>query len=152
MPSGQKKKKDDQAPACRVLVAEDDASIRRLLALTLRREGLAVDTARDGVEAVEFLSKRRYRALISDLMMPKMSGWEVVKWLQSHPDERPNSVIITTAADRDVLRDLDPNIVNAIFMKPFNPPDLAVYVNACCQLRAPDRRRSRLVTDTSIRI
>lgn len=149
MPSGQKKK-DDQDPSCRVLVAEDDASIRRLLGLTLRRAGVTVDTVRDGVEAVQFLSTRRYRALITDLMMPKMSGWEVVKWLKSHPKERPNSVIITTAADRGVLRDLDPNVVNAIFVKPFNPPDLAAYVNACCRRRAPDRRRSRVVRDTSI--
>ncbi len=129
-------------------MAEDDLSIRRLLVLTLRREGLTVDTAGDGAEAVQLLTKRRYRVLISDLMMPGMSGWDVVKWLQKHPAERPNSVIIITAADRGVLRDLDPNVVNAIFVKPCNAPHLAAYVNACCQQRGRDRRRSRVVADT----
>lgn len=150
MKSGQKKK-DDSDREKRVLVAEDDDAIRRLLAITLRRTGLIVDMVRDGAEAIQLLAQRRYRVLISDLMMPKMSGWDVIRWLQKHPEERPLSVIITTAADRGVMRDLDPNVVNAIFVKPFNATELAGYVIACCgHPSGRDRRRSRVVRDKSI--
>jgi DNA-binding response OmpR family regulator len=147
---GQRKNGDSNSKI-RVLVAEDDDSIRRLLAVTLRRAGLTVDVARDGAEAVDFLGKRRYRALVSDLMMPKMSGWDVMRWLERHPSERPHSVIITTAADRSVLRDLNPNVVNAIFVKPFDPHNLSAYIKACCEHGASrDRRRRRVVADTFV--
>lgn len=140
------KKKDDSGPAKRVLLAEDDDAILRLLAITLKRAGLIVDTVRDGAEAIQLLGQRRYDALISDLMMPNMSGWDVIRWLQKHPDDRPQSIIIMSAADRGVMRGLDPNVVNAIFVKPFNAMDLSAYVSACCQHRiGRDRRRSRLV-------
>jgi CheY-like chemotaxis protein len=135
----------------RVLVAEDDDAIRRLLAATLRRAGLRVDAVRDGAEALQYLAKNRYRALVSDLMMPKLSGWDIVGWLKRHPEDRPPSVIVVTAADQAALRDLDPNVVNAIFLKPFNPVDLSAYIASCCTLRR-DRRRSRVVADTSIRL
>ena len=147
------RKRDDSSPAKHVLVAEDDDAIRRLLAITLRRAGLMVDAVRDGAEAIQHLGQRRYLALISDLMMPNMSGWDVIRWLQKHPAERPRSIIITTAADRSVMRGLDPNVVNAIFVKPFNVMELAAYVTACCRHRnGRDRRRSRVIRDRSVLI
>ena len=84
-------------------------------------------------------------------MMPKLSGWDIVRWLKKHPEDRPASVIVVTAADRAALRDLDPNVVNAIFLKPFNPIDLSAYVSSCCAVRR-DRRHSRVIANPSIRI
>jgi CheY-like chemotaxis protein len=126
----------------RVLVAEDDSAIRRLLATTLRRRRLEVVAVEDGAEALPLLQRERFDAMVLDLMMPRVNGWELVRWLGQHPDRRPGSVIVVSAADRDALHNLDPAVVNAIIFKPFDVMQLGAYVrSAACQGR--DRRHAR---------
>jgi CheY-like chemotaxis protein len=131
--------------AADVLVVDDDRVVQNLIVATLRREGLAPETANDGAQAIEKLQSTKYCAVILDLMMPKMSGWDVIDWLKKNPDKVPYSVIVSTAADRNVLTELEPDIVNAIFVKPFNTSELAAYVKACSNLSSRDRRRKRLL-------
>jgi CheY-like chemotaxis protein len=78
-----------------------------------------------------------------DLMMPHVTGWELVRWLSDHPERRPDSVIIVSAADREALRDLDPSVVNAIFFKPFDVVQLGAYVRNAAEQYGRDRRRAR---------
>ena len=131
-------------PAADVLVVEDDAAIRRLLAVTLRHQGLHVTTARDGFEAIEQLKQHRFRVLILDLMMPRVTGWEVIDWLKGEPSGKPQSVIVVSATNREVIRELEPEVVNAIVFKPFDVNELAGYVKACCGPN-DDRRVKRMV-------
>lgn len=129
-----------------VLIVEDDNAIRRLLATTFQREGLPVTSARDGMEALEALRRKAYRVVLLDLMMPRVSGWEVIDWLREHPSEKPRTLIVVSATNRDVLNELDPMIVNAIVFKPFNVYELTGYVRAACI--APidvDRRSKRMI-------
>ena len=129
-----------------VLVVEDDPPLRKLVAATLRREHLAVTAARDGAEAIERLRTMPFCAIVLDLMMPRVSGWDLVDWLKKNPDYRPRSVIVVTAADRHVFAELDPEVVNAIIVKPFDTYELAGYVRACCYGAAErDRRRKRVI-------
>ncbi len=129
-----------------VLVVDDDKAIRELMAAVFRREGLDAETAADGDVAIDLLREKRYRVLVLDLMMPRLSGWEVIGWLRSHPEYRPRTVIISTAADRNAFSAIDPEVVNAIFVKPFDIAELGGYVRACCHLPAPtDRRRGRVI-------
>lgn len=127
----------------RVLVAEDDTAIRRLLATTLRRRRFDVHLANDGAEAQTLLQRESWDVVLLDLMMPNVTGWELVGWLQDHPERRPRSIVVMSAAGRDVLRDLDPTIVNAIFFKPFDLMHLAAYVSGAARLDGRDRRRGR---------
>jgi CheY-like chemotaxis protein len=124
---------------------EDDASIRKLLSTTLRRAGLQVDAVASGAEALEKLQKGHYLVVLTDLMMPGVSGWEVIQWLREHPPRRPNSLIVVTAAGRGVLTALDDQVVNAVVLKPFDLGLLTSYVRACCDLHGRDRRRRRLI-------
>jgi CheY-like chemotaxis protein len=128
-----------------VLVVEDDSAIRRLLAVTFKHEGLHVTTARDGIEAIEALTRQRFRVLILDLMMPRMTGWDVIEWLKERRGEKPQSVIVVSATNRDVIRELEPEVVNAIVFKPFDVNELAGYVKACCGPADEDRRSKRMV-------
>ncbi len=128
-----------------VLVVEDDAAIRRLLALTFKHEGMNVTTARDGIEAIDALKQHHYRVLILDLMMPRMTGWEVIEWLKQARKQKPQSVIVVSATNRDVIRELEPEVVNAIVFKPFDVNELAGYVKACCGPVDDDRRSKRMV-------
>lgn len=129
----------------RVLVAEDDAAIRRLLTTTLRRRRMEVTLAENGHEALRALESARWDVLVLDLMMPHVTGWEVVQWLGQHPERRPASVVITSAVDRDALRELDPSVVNAIIFKPFDVMQLGAYIKSAAQFGDRDRRRARRV-------
>jgi DNA-binding response OmpR family regulator len=128
-----------------VLVVDDDRTVQGLIVAALQREMLEPETAGDGAQAIAKLKKKRFCAIILDLMMPRMSGWEVIDWMRENPDLTPNSVLISTAADRAVLHELDPTIVNAIFVKPFNALELAAYVHACASLEVRDRRSKRVI-------
>jgi CheY-like chemotaxis protein len=127
-----------------VLVVEDEKPLLNLMATALRREGLAVATANDGAEGIACMSRDKYRVVLLDLMMPRVNGWEVIEWLKQHPDRRPYSLIVVSAADRNVFADLDPAVVNAIIVKPFDTWELAGYVMRCCE-HGKDRRHRRVV-------
>src|SRR5687767_2126228 len=90
-----------------VLIVEDDPPIQKLLVATLRRKGLSVDVASGGQAALERLQQCRYSVVLTDLMMPGVSGFDVIRWLRQNPDRRPKSLLVVTAAGRDVLRHLD---------------------------------------------
>lgn len=127
-----------------LLVVEDDASIQRLIASTLRRRRFAVEVASTGREAIEKLAANEYAMLTLDLMMPDVSGWDVIAWIKQHFDRRPASVTVISAADENVFRKLDGTVVNAVFIKPFDITVLGIYVAATLR-HPPDRRQARLV-------
>lgn len=133
---------------CPVLVTEDESAIRTLLVAALRRRRLGVATASNGEEALRLLEEREWMVLILDLMMPVVTGWDVIEWLTQHPERKPNTVIVMSAADRSSLLTLNPAVVNALIFKPFDIAQVTAYVKASCELKHDDRRRSRVVTST----
>ena len=134
------------ANECPVLVAEDDPSIRALIASALRRRRLGLAIATNGEEALEHLKRQQWLVLVLDLMMPEVTGWDVVDWLAANRDRKPKTVIVVSATERRLLAQLDPTVVNAVIFKPFDILQLSAYVKASCELPHKDRRRSRLVT------
>ncbi len=130
---------------CPVLIAEDDPALRKLLAAAIRRRRMALETAANGQEALALLAEHKWLVLILDLMMPAVSGWDVITWLSEHPESKPNTVVVVSAVDREMLQKLDPAVVNAIIFKPFDVFHLAAYVKTACDLHHRDRRRTRLV-------
>ena len=66
-----------------VLVVDDEPSIREFLQIFLKKEGYDVQIAKNGIEALESLKKKDFKLLISDLQMPKMTGIELLKEVQS---------------------------------------------------------------------
>jgi len=131
-----------------VLVAEDDLSIQRLIAATLRRRRFLIDVASNGQEAIEKLAGTEYAMLTLDLMMPYVTGWDVIEWLRTHPERRPVSVTVISAAAEDVFRRLDATAVNAVFIKPFDVVVLGQYITATLR-RPTDRRKARVVVNRS---
>jgi len=79
----------------RVLVVDDEANLRKILSAHLRREGYDVVTAADGEAAQAELGARPFDVVVSDMVMPKVGGLELLRWvLQEHPQV---PVIIVTA-------------------------------------------------------
>ncbi|MGH9456378.1 MAG: response regulator [Thermoanaerobaculia bacterium] len=102
----------------RVLVVEDDATIRTLLDIVLSRNGLSVEAVANGQDALTRLGEAHYCVLVLDLMMPVLSGYDLLteiptlRW-------RPHVVIVTTAA-KPAETSFDPDIVSAMVSKPFD--------------------------------
>ena len=78
-----------------ILVADDEANLRRLIAAQLQQEGFEVHTVADGKEAIALLKDHHIDALISDLRMPNIDGLQLLRHCQENYPELP--VILITA-------------------------------------------------------
>src|ERR687892_511995 len=93
----------------KVLVIEDHPDQRDLLAIVLQREGYRVITAANGVEALEKLETENVQIALSDIMMPKMDGFELIKRIRSNAALKSIYLILITARiqEGDRVRGLD---------------------------------------------
>jgi two-component system response regulator PilR (NtrC family) len=92
------------APASRVLVVDDERSMRELLSIVLRRDGYDVLVAADGKAAVDILKRERVDVLITDIRMPEMTGVDVLREAK-RIDPAIISIIMTAFASTDTAVD-----------------------------------------------
>ena len=118
----------------RVLIVDDDATIREMLASVLRRRDLTVDVAGDGKEALDLLKEHRYSVVLLDLLMPNVDGFGVIDNLDSAISTPV--VLVITGADRALIRKLDPQRIHGVVNKPFDAEDLATLVVACAEIKS----------------
>ena len=112
-----------------VLVIEDHPDQRDLLAIVLQREGYRVVTAAHGLEALEKLEKENVQIALSDIMMPKMDGFELISRIRSNPALKNIYLILITARiqEGDRVRGLDLGADDYI-TKPFSFSELLARV------------------------
>lgn len=103
----------------RVLVADDDETIRVLVTRLFARRGDAVDAARDGAEAVELLDAGAYDLLVLDLMMPRLDGLGVLAHLHQRTQPGP-AVIVMSAAVPALAASVPKDQIAAFVTKPFD--------------------------------
>ena len=116
--------------SCRVLVVEDDADLREMMAQILTLEGFEIDTAIDGVDALARLAAGGHPTVILlDMMMPRMDGWAFVSRQAETPAIAGIPVVVVSAAPRDRLRGVR---AAAILQKPLNFDELLTAVRAHC--------------------
>lgn len=115
----------------RVLVADDDQSIRQLVCTIIRREGLDVDCVVDGAEAIEHLRDHDYAVILLDLMMPRMDGFGVIEYLRDNPPERKPVVLVITAYADQRFKKVDPDVVAGVLRKPFEVAELGSVIRNC---------------------
>ena len=113
----------------RVLVIEDSRRLRQAISTGLRRSGFAVDVAADGEEGLWLAQSNSYDVLILDLMLPKMSGLDLLRQLRS--EGNAVHVLILTARDevRDRVEGLDAG-ADDYLVKPFAFEELIARVQA----------------------
>jgi CheY-like chemotaxis protein len=117
-----------------ILVADNDRAVSSLLGEILRRQGLVVQQAFDGEQAKAMLLDPRIAVLVCDLDMPKVSGLEVIQWLQQQPSP-PDVLVISGYVDASVTASLRSHVcVREILRKPF---DLMKFARAVQQLAKP---------------
>lgn len=125
----------------RVLVVEDQADLRRALERGLRESGYAVDVAADGEDGLFKATSWNYDAIVLDLMLPKLDGWELLKRLRR---EKKTPVLILTARDTldDRVRGLDSG-GDDYLVKPFEHAELLARLRALIR-RASNQAESVL--------
>ena len=117
-----------------ILVVDDDPGIRLLLVTFLRRRGFRLLEARDGNEALAAMRGGRADLVIMDLMMPDVSGWDVLRERMADASLRRIPVIIMTANNvRDVTARMAVKHVHAVLEKPFDLVALLAAVTTCLE-------------------
>lgn len=117
----------------RILIVDDDDAIRALLHTVLRRRGFHADNARNGVEALERLAVQSYALILLDLMMPRMSGYEVLDYLATRA-ERPLVIVLTAGMEP---RPIDTTLVIGTMHKPFDIELLVDTISGCLNPAQP---------------
>ena len=114
--------------AMRVLVVEDEPDLLRTIAQVLREDGYAVDEAADGQEGLYKATSWDYDAIVLDLLMPKLTGWQVLEKLRT---THRTPVLILTARDgiSDRVRGLDGG-ADDYLAKPFHLVELKARLRA----------------------
>jgi CheY-like chemotaxis protein len=132
----------------RVLVADDDESIRHLLCTLVKRERLEVDCAADGVQAIEKLRESEYAVILLDLMMPRLDGFAVIEHLKNNPQAvKPVVLVITAYADQR-FKTVDTEIVAGVIRKPFEVSEIGNIIRLCAA-GVEDRQKLREILHTA---
>ena len=117
--------------AKRLLVVDDDPGLLLAVSETLRAEGYEVKTARRGAEALVIVAQSLPDLIISDIRMPGMDGYQLVKNLRSNPRTRLVPIVFLTAKDETEDRITGFRTgVDAYVTKPFEPDELVAVVAA----------------------
>ena len=113
----------------RLLVAEDEKSLNKVITKRLNAEGYSVDSCFDGEEALSFIEAGEYDAVILDIMMPLIDGLTVLKTMRS--DKNPTPVLLLTAKDSidDRVTGLDAGAQDYL-IKPFAFEELLARIRA----------------------
>ena len=122
--------------AKRILVVDDDGSILRLVATILRREFGQVDTAKGGAEALSKIELTRYDVIVLDLMMPEVSGYDVLRAIHLREPEAPCVVVMSAASSFHIANAINPNVF-ATVSKPFDNAHLIETVRKCSEGSCP---------------
>ena len=118
----------------RILIVEDERDLLRSLAQALREEGYAVDTAEDGEDGLYKAQTWSYDAIVLDIMLPRLDGWELLRRLRL---TKPTPVLMLTARDRvpDKVRGLDSG-ADDYLVKPFDLDELLARLRALIRRQA----------------
>lgn len=114
-----------------ILCADDDEDILSLVALRLRRAGYEVVQAHDGDEALELARSRRPAVAILDVMMPRLTGHEVLAAIRADDELRELKVVLLSARvqEADIERGMEAG-ADAYLAKPFRSEELLDKVSA----------------------
>ena len=114
-----------------VLVVDDNEMNRDMLSRRLRRQEYEVEVAEDGEQALKMVKEKNYDLMLLDIMMPNISGYEVLERIKADPQTQSLPIIMISAVDDldSVVRCIELGAEDYLF-KPFNPVLLKARVGA----------------------
>ncbi len=131
----------------RILVVDDNADMRSYVCSVLQRAGHQIWTARQGAEGFEVAQTCRPHLIVTDLMMPIVSGLEMIQMIRQHEQLQGTPIILLTAkADEDTRIEGTEQGADAYLAKPFNDRELLAEVRNLLALKANEHRVAELNT------
>lgn len=127
-------------PGSKLLIVEDEKSIRDGLADVLRFRGHAVEVAADGKRALALLSEQRYAIVILDLMLPEVDGYTVCATLRNAGNDTPILMLTAKGSEDDILRGFEAGADDYV-TKPFSLRELLARVEALLRRTGPKPAR-----------
>jgi DNA-binding response OmpR family regulator len=115
-----------------VLVVDDDDSTRNMILAVLRRAGFEADAAASGDEALSRLDATDYSAVVLDVVMPDISGIEVMRRMAAR-GRHTKCVVLMSAGIESMLDDAPPALLHTKLRKPFNIKDVVEAVRGCVE-------------------
>ncbi len=113
----------------KILIVDDEKDLVSLVALHMQMAGFRVQFAYDGFAALDICRRERPDAVILDLMLPKLNGWEVCRRLRQDPQMKDTAVLMLSARDEteDKVMGFDAGADDYV-TKPFSPRELVARV------------------------
>ena len=135
----------------RILVVEDDLTLRQALAFNLSREGFDVSTAADGEAGLAAARGQRLDLILLDVMLPAMSGLEVLRVLRSEGVNTP--VIVLSAKGEEIDRVVGLKVgADDYVTKPFSRPELLARIEAVLRRQRPDGDEAEATSDVPLEL
>lgn len=130
----------------RVLIADDNEQNRELLDAYLAEEGYTILFANDGQEAMDVVDAQQPDLILLDIMMPRMSGYEVCEQLKADAEKRDIPVLIVTALNEqgDIEKAVKAGC-DDFLTKPVNQLELKTRVRSLLRVRHLANERDRLL-------
>lgn len=117
-----------------ILIADDSPTIRKFVSIALSIQGFDIVVAQDGMEAVEKLPQQKIDLVITDLNMPNLDGFELIKTIRenNHYKDLPIIILSSLSGSKEIERGLSIG-ANSYLIKPFDPKrvryEVAKYLN-----------------------
>ena len=120
---------DESGPKPRVLIVEDEESIRRGLCDVLSFRGFDVESAADGVKALELVQEQTFELMLLDVMLPELDGFSVCERLRKQGHQLPIVMLTAKGSEDDILRGFELGADDYV-TKPFSVRELLARVQA----------------------
>ncbi|CAL65820.1 response regulator transcription factor [Christiangramia forsetii] len=111
----------------RILIIEDNPMIVKSLQFKLNRDGYEVVTAEDGREAMKILTEQSFDLILTDLMLPFITGNQLIKYVKENLPGIP-IIVLSTSKQENIIMDAFNLGVDDFITKPFNPNELSLRV------------------------
>lgn len=111
----------------KILIAEDEFSLAEVIADSLKRKGFAVKTAENGLEAVKYVHTQTFDLYILDVMMPRLSGWDVAAEIRKQDPHTPILFLTAKTTKEDLIKGYGSG-GNDYLRKPFHFEELLLRI------------------------
>ena len=118
-----------------VLLVEDDRSVRRYLEVTLQRSGYTVIAAADGLEAMKLALASRIDVVVTDGVMPNLSGQELARFLRNNPKLAHIPIVLLTGQENKLGAAAPDDPIDLFLYKPVSAVELAKCLGKLLQNR-----------------
>lgn len=135
----------------RLLIAEDEKALNRVLVKQFTKAGYSVDSCFDGESIFDYLAGAKYDAIVLDVMMPKLSGFEVLEKMRKQGDDTPVIFLTAKSEIEDKVFGLDSG-ANDYLTKPFSFEELAARVRMITRKHSGNSTNIYTVGDLSVNL